>query len=84
MLSDDLALFIESPIVDATGLNGMHDLNLYCVPNPQRDGAVPCVFDAVHNQPGLRLVASKMKTPAVAVDHADQIPTCHSQGLRYL
>lgn len=78
------------PTVDATGLQGRYDMNLNFSPAsafpampvadsngnftaPEPDGAIS-IFEALHNQLGLKLKPRKVSVPVIVIDHVNETP----------
>ncbi len=81
-----MSRFTARPVVDATGIEGDYDFNLFFAPEvnnspltvpPVPDGtidATPSLFDAV-KQYGLRLDARKAPIEMIVVTHLEKMPT---------
>jgi uncharacterized protein (TIGR03435 family) len=67
---------LGAPVVDATGLKGTWDLEMHMVWSPDLNNAA--WLDAVKNQLGLKLEATKTPQRVVVVDSAERKPTPNS------
>src|ERR1051326_4261202 len=70
---------LDQPTLDLTGLKGMFDFSIDLSGlgfngNPPADTTGPSVFNAVHNDLGLKLEARKHPIEVLVVDHAEKIP----------
>jgi uncharacterized protein (TIGR03435 family) len=88
-LADFLTMFMERPVMDATGLAGKYDFTLYWAPEypmvrlaPKTQGAeaeapdpAPTIFAAVQDQLGLKLEPRKMPVEFLVIDHMEKTPT---------
>ena len=87
-LADFLTMFLERPVMDATGLNGTYDFTLYWAPEypmrlptraPNAEGEAPdpapTIFAAVQDQLGLKLEPRKMPVEFLVIDHMEKTPT---------
>jgi uncharacterized protein (TIGR03435 family) len=73
--------YIDSDVVDSTGLKGAwdFDLNWALIPVVGSDGI--SIFDAVDNQLGLKLQEQKIATPVLIVDKVNEKPTANPPDL---
>ena len=60
---------LDTPVIDATGLEGAFDFTLTWAP----DG-MPSIFDALQEQLGLKLEAGKSNVEVLVIDHAERVP----------
>jgi uncharacterized protein (TIGR03435 family) len=84
--ADILSQFVDRPVVDKTGLEGMYDFKLEWVPeapvdlaDPERratDTSLgPSLFTAIQEQLGLRLEAQRLPVSVLVIDRAERVPT---------
>ena len=76
-LASKLSNQLDLPVIDATGLAGRYDFDLYWA-GRSADGAddpSPNLFSAVESQLGLRLRPRKAAVTMIVIDHADRVPT---------
>jgi uncharacterized protein (TIGR03435 family) len=70
-----LANRMDRPVVNATGLSGVYDIDLKWAPDSAAgDDPGPSVFTAIQEQLGLRLEAKKTGTEVLVIDRAEKIP----------
>jgi uncharacterized protein (TIGR03435 family) len=83
-LSELLALQMDRPVLDATGLKGVFDFTLDWTPDEspyaKAESAIdapksPSLLIALQEQLGLRLQARKAPIEILVVDHAEKVPT---------
>jgi uncharacterized protein (TIGR03435 family) len=84
---DAVAIRLDRPLVDATGLSGSYDFSIYWeegdVPSgtPPAQAATPhelrgpSLKDAIEEQLGLKLVAKKAPVSMLNIDHLDSSPS---------
>ena len=67
---------VDRPVLDMTGLKGRYALTLSWYRNTPAgvEPAGPTIFDAIHNQLGLRLQPKKGAVEMVVVDRAEKSP----------
>jgi uncharacterized protein (TIGR03435 family) len=75
-----LAAQLGRPVKDATGLKAKYDVAMYWAlerptPNPPDTDAGPTLVQALREQLGLGLNASKSPFDVLIVDHAEKVPT---------
>jgi uncharacterized protein (TIGR03435 family) len=77
-----LSVFMDLPVLDATGLKGFYDLTLDWVPEshsnkPETESAPTglTLTDAVADQLGLKLEHRKAPVDMLVVDHIEKMPT---------
>lgn len=69
-------LFADRPVLDKTGLTGKYNIKLEATPefrinnNPQPEDI--SLFDAVQQQPGLKLESQKASIEVLRVDHIEK------------
>jgi uncharacterized protein (TIGR03435 family) len=78
-LAEKLAQFVERPVLDQTGMQGVYDVELKWMPdNRPREGEAAdgpsSIFTAVQEQLGLKLEPAKAPLPVIVVDHAEKVP----------
>jgi uncharacterized protein (TIGR03435 family) len=74
--------YINSPVVDTTGIKGTFDVELAWSPRGvfvSGDGT--SVFDAIDKQLGLKLEPQKVPTPVVVIDSVNRKPTDNPPGV---
>ena len=78
-LADNLSYQVERSVIDHTGLTGEYDLELKWTPEDRANAgdngtgdAPPAIFEALKEQLGLKLTATKEPVPTVQVDHVEQ------------
>jgi uncharacterized protein (TIGR03435 family) len=71
-----LANRLDRPVVNATTLTGVYDIDLKWTPDAAAasDDPGPSVFTAIQEQLGLRLEAKKTPTDVLVIDRAEKIP----------
>lgn len=83
-LSELLALQMDRPVLDATGLKGVFNFTLDWTPDEspsaKAESAIdapksPSLLIALQEQLGLRLQARKAPIEILVVDHAEKVPT---------
>jgi uncharacterized protein (TIGR03435 family) len=78
-LATNLAVRVERPVIDKTGLSGRFEFNLAFTPDRMPDGAPPAgvpaidpngpgIFTAIQEQLGLKLAPAKAQTGVFVVD----------------
>ena len=81
-LATNLAIRVERPVVDKTGLAGRFEFNLAFTPDRMPDGAPPPgvppidpngpgIFTAIQEQLGLKLVPAKAQTDVIVIDSVE-------------
>jgi uncharacterized protein (TIGR03435 family) len=79
-LSDALSQRLDRPVVDATGLEGVYDLELKWSPDegagpaPKATADAGSIFTAIQEQLGLKLEARKMPVDVLVIDRAEKVP----------
>ena len=74
-LTSSLTRELRTPVLDKTGLTGAYDFSLQwqpaaqSMPGPENTG--PTLFEAVEEQLGLRLEATKAPVAVLLIDHAE-------------
>jgi uncharacterized protein (TIGR03435 family) len=79
--------YLSYPVVDATGLNGLYDLELKWTPKwllPQAGPAGLSIFQALEQQLNLKLNFKTTPRPGIFVDSANEQPTPNSPQLATL
>jgi uncharacterized protein (TIGR03435 family) len=82
-LATNLAMHVERPVVDKTGLSGRFEFNFAFTPEQMPDGAPPPgvppidpngpgIFTALQEQLGLKLVPAKAKTDVIVIDGVER------------
>jgi uncharacterized protein (TIGR03435 family) len=82
---------LNAPVVDATGLSGKYDVNMFWQAGGFSDGILrgapaggeagasepegPTIFTALQEQLGLKLQSKKASIEALVVDHLEKVPT---------
>lgn len=90
-LAETLSLFVDRPVLDQTGIEGLFNFSLRWTPdemelpsgvtspaqtNPAEAPAEPLsIFAAIQEQLGLKLIAQRASVDMFVVDHVDQVPT---------
>ncbi len=80
-LATMLARYMDRPVVDRTGLEGMFDVKLRWVPDNSRAASggstqdPGSIFTAVKEQLGLRLSSGKAPIDLLVVDRVEKLPT---------
>lgn len=64
---------IDVPVVDETGLKGTYDVTLQVVVGDADNASGPTIFDAVREQLGLKLQASKRPVSVLVIDDAQPL-----------
>jgi uncharacterized protein (TIGR03435 family) len=62
------------PVVDATGISGVFDINLKYAREGDANSERPSLFTALQEQLGLKLEPRKVSQETIIVDHVDRIP----------
>ncbi len=70
-----LAMVLQAPVVDHTGISGLYNVDLSYAPDNAPDSSLPSLFTAVEEQLGLKLKPEKVMVDTIVVDHADDAPT---------
>jgi uncharacterized protein (TIGR03435 family) len=76
--------YLSYPVVDATGLNGLYDLEVKWTPKwllPQAGPAGLSIFQALEQQLGLKLDFKTTLRPGIVVDSVNEKPTPNSPQL---
>ena len=82
-LPDMAGGYIDTPVVDRTGVEGFYDFELSWTPAARLNssgtqptvGSGLSVFKALEDQAGLKLESRKLPLPVVVIDHVDRTPT---------
>jgi uncharacterized protein (TIGR03435 family) len=74
-LARDLSFFLDSPVLDKTGLTGKYDIELRWTPerillqsSTPPDAASPSIFTAIQEQLGLKLESAKGRVRSLVID----------------
>jgi uncharacterized protein (TIGR03435 family) len=75
-----LSGLLDEPVIDGTGLKGTYDIKLHALvaSHPSADGSAgeaPELFEALHEQLGLRLVRKKRSIDVLVIDRMERTPT---------
>jgi uncharacterized protein (TIGR03435 family) len=70
-----LAIPLDQPVLDRTGLKENFDFNLNFAPMDGSDSSLPSIFAALEEQLGLKLVSQMVPVAMLVVDHVDRVPT---------
>jgi len=70
-----LSAILHAPVTDATGLNGIFNVDLSYAPDNSTKSNLPSFFTAVEEQLGLKLQPAKVMVDTVVIDHVDAEPT---------
>ena len=73
-LAEQLAIRLDRPVQDLTGIGGVFDYHLD-FSRRDDDPSRPSLFTALQEQLGLRLEVRKVAVDVLVVDHIDRIPT---------
>lgn len=69
-----LAVQLERPVADETGLEGNFDIKLEYAAEDAADSSGPSLFTAMQEQLGLKLQSQKVPVEMVVIDHVDRVP----------
>jgi uncharacterized protein (TIGR03435 family) len=69
-----LSAWLKQPVVDATGIDGLYDINLKFAPAGATESELPSIFTAVQEQLGLKLEPRKVPVENLVVDHVEKEP----------
>jgi uncharacterized protein (TIGR03435 family) len=83
MLVDLIRALENAPVLDKTGLTGKYDFKLAFSRDPDTpmlpgmslpptNDSEPTIFDALHDQLGLKLVAIKIPLDEIVIDHIEK------------
>jgi uncharacterized protein (TIGR03435 family) len=73
-LAGMLSAWLKQPVVDATGIDGLYDINLKFAPAGATESELPSIFTAVQEQLGLKLEPRKVPVENLVVDHVEKEP----------
>ncbi|SPE23705.1 conserved exported hypothetical protein [Candidatus Sulfopaludibacter sp. SbA3] len=78
-LAETLSLFLDRPVLDRTGIDGLFNFSLHWTPDDAEHQAgdqpgSPPITAAVQEQLGLRLVAQRAPVDLFVIDHVEQVP----------
>ncbi len=81
-LADLLEHVVDEPVTDATGKNGVFDIDLQWSPTTTTTddattdgGNGPSIFTAIQEQLGLKLESRKGPVEVLVIDHIEKVPT---------
>jgi uncharacterized protein (TIGR03435 family) len=72
LLAGALQGYLGDPVLDATGLTGLYDLNLDFTVDENLSAEGPRIFEAVQEQLGLKLEARKAPVEVIVIDHIEK------------
>jgi uncharacterized protein (TIGR03435 family) len=70
-----LSNFVQKPVQDDTGIQGLYDFNLAFEPlnaDPSSDSGLPTLFKALNEQLGLKLEPRNISVQTLVVDHIER------------
>jgi uncharacterized protein (TIGR03435 family) len=70
-----LSNFVEKPVQDETGIQGVYDFNFAFEPlnaAPSSDSGLPSLFTALQDQLGLKLEPGNIVVQTLVVDHIER------------
>lgn len=65
------------PVIDQTGITGSYDIDFSYDPNPDPDGSLPSLNDALKQATGLVLKPERVPVQMLVIDSADQVPAAN-------
>jgi uncharacterized protein (TIGR03435 family) len=77
VLPDLAPRYIDRPVVDLTGIEGLYDFGLDWTPQPESPDvpAGPTIFDDLDRKFGLKLEKQNRAMPTLIVNHIERLPT---------
>jgi uncharacterized protein (TIGR03435 family) len=77
ILADNLARLTDSPVGDATGIQGSYKLHLEWTPDQRQPASTdgPSLFTALEEQLGLKLEGRKVPVELIVIDYIEKTPT---------